>query len=407
LAIDDELDRLVQEIGGSLGISEGPSKRFQGRRSSVDYNSIPENIDLEPPAPDISQAVAETEAQPPSDQSADDQTQYPLNEDIDYYVWYGTNREPAFDKHGNVSGFSNKRSSETFYGRCRVFVPKSHKFGSIGSGFWKRLWAWDDDRLKLLATLPESSEDFWQELRVLTNQNVPHSNNAVVFIHGYNVSFEDAALRTAQLAVDLELTGPMAMFSWPSRAEVDDYTVDEATIGASEGAIEKFLRDFIQKSGAEAVHVVAHSMGNRGLLAAIERIATNACDSTAKFGQVILAAADVDADHFSARCIHYPQLATQTTMYVSSKDRAVQLSRWLHGYDRAGLTPPIRVFLGIDTVSASKIDLTILGHGYVAEARSVLRDIQIAIKEGLRVQDRPNLEGKKLATGEAYWEFIE
>jgi esterase/lipase superfamily enzyme len=36
-------------------------------------------------------------------------------------------------------------------------------------------------------------------------------------VHGYNVSFDDAALRTAQLAYDLTFDCPAAFFSWPSK----------------------------------------------------------------------------------------------------------------------------------------------------------------------------------------------
>jgi Alpha/beta hydrolase of unknown function (DUF900) len=43
-----------------------------------------------------------------------------------------------------------------------------------------------------------------------------------------NVSFEGAAIRAAQLGVDLQV--PLtAFFSWPSRATVVGYTADEAS----------------------------------------------------------------------------------------------------------------------------------------------------------------------------------
>ena len=37
------------------------------------------------------------------------------------------------------------------YESCRVFIPQSHKIGSIGPPWWKRLLTMTDDRLKLLA----------------------------------------------------------------------------------------------------------------------------------------------------------------------------------------------------------------------------------------------------------------
>jgi len=46
----------------------------------------------------------------------------------------------------------------------------------------------------------------------------------LLFVHGYNVSFEDAARRTGQLAYDLGFEGPTVFFSWPSRGSVTAYT---------------------------------------------------------------------------------------------------------------------------------------------------------------------------------------
>ncbi len=62
------------------------------------------------------------------------------------------------------------------------------------------------------------------------NGDSPH---ALVFLHGYSVTFENAAIRAAQLGVDLKVTGAIAFFSWPSRGNPLFYTPDEATIEAS------------------------------------------------------------------------------------------------------------------------------------------------------------------------------
>ena len=62
-------------------------------------------------------------------------------------------------------------------------------------------------------------------------------------------------------------------------------------------------------------------------------------------------------------------------MYVSSNDLALNSSGIIHAHPRAGYTPPVTVVHGIDTIEVSEIDLTFLGHGYVAEAREVLTDM--------------------------------
>src|SRR5260370_26727034 len=67
---------------------------------------------------------------------------------------------------------------------------------------------------------------------------------ALVFLHGYNVSFEDAAIRAAQIGYDLKVPGPVAFFSWPSRGSLAAYPADEASIEASDQPIADFLVGF-------------------------------------------------------------------------------------------------------------------------------------------------------------------
>lgn len=119
----------------------------------------------------------------------------------------------------------------------------------------------------------------------------------------------------------------MAFFSWPSQGTLDGYTADEASIEASEDIIAEFLVEFAAKSGASRVHIIAHSMGNRGLLRAVNRIVSVAQQRSQKqFDQIVLAAADVDAELFRKLSGAYTTLARRTTLYVSSRDRAVEAS---------------------------------------------------------------------------------
>ncbi|MEH2290551.1 alpha/beta hydrolase [Nostoc sp.] len=76
----------------------------------------------------------------------------------------------------------------------------------------------------------------------------------------------------------------------------EGYTADEASIEASEKYISKFLRDWIENTEIQKVHIIAHSMANRGLLRVMQRIFDQVQTKTkVSFGQLILAAPDVDA----------------------------------------------------------------------------------------------------------------
>lgn len=322
-----------------------------------------------------------------------------------YPLWFGTNRAPV-DPGDPTRGFSSERDTELHYGICRVAVPRSHKIGSLGSSWWKRLVTRTDDRLRLdretLRLL--AAEAFWADVSRALAERDAGQRMGLIVIHGYNVSFEAAALRAAQIGFDLQVPGVTAFFSWPSRARLAGYTADEATIQASEKHIARFLLEFTRQSGADEVHVIAHSMGNRGLLRAMQRIVAEVGEVTrVPFGQIFLAAPDEDQEVFAELSAAYRKLARRTTLYVSARDRAVATSMLVHDAPRVGLTPPVAIVPGIDTVEVTNVDLSLLGHGYFAEARDLLHDIH-----SLLVHDAPPVQrmGLRQATtpdGRSYW----
>jgi hypothetical protein len=231
------------------------------------------------------------------------------NEGCDYQVWFGTNRRPNKTSDGKLE-FSALRDTLTHYGMCRVLVPKSHKIGSVGSPWWIRVLTGTDDRLRLLSIDELDTDAYWVAMRRALQSVDIDDHDAVIFIHGYNVSFVDAALRAAQIGFDLSIKGAMTFFSWPSQGTTSGYMADEATIEASEAAIAQFLTDVVTRSNARAVHIIAHSMGNRGVLRAVTRIAANAEEqSRVPFHQIILAAPDIDVDVFQQLCNAYARVS--------------------------------------------------------------------------------------------------
>jgi esterase/lipase superfamily enzyme len=248
------------------------------------------------------------------------------------------------------------------------------------------------------------AEDFWQRIGRELEQVDLGERTGIIFIHGYNVSFDEAALRTAQIGFDLSVKGAMAFFSWPSQGTLKGYMADSATIDASEDVITEFITNFVTRSSAKAVHIIAHSMGNRGVLRAVNQIAQRAERRTGvPFGQVILAAADVDADSFRKLSAAYSRVAQRTTLYVSERDRCVEASHWLHAFPRAGLMPPVCVAPGVDTIGVTNVDMTLLGHGYIGTARGVLTDIHRLLTTGAPPSERFGLQENKTDDGGRYW----
>ena len=327
-----------------------------------------------------------------------------------YEVWFATNRMRMSDPDpARRFGPALEAGGVVHHGRCMVEIPKTHKFGSVGTAWWKR-WRklqFADDHLRIrdlveCASPDEAIATMRDRILGLTEDD----RQALVYLHGYNVSFEGAALRAAQIGFDLKVPGITAFFSWPSTASLEGYFADRERVEASENAITEFLVRLARESGARTVHLLAHSMGNYGLARAVQRIAARAADAAPlRFGQIILAAPDVSVQLFQELAQVYPRLSTRTTMYASARDRALGLSRFLQDAARAGYTPPITVVPGIDTVEVTSIDLTLLGHGYYAEAEPVLYDIQQLLAEDAPPKKRLRLRSVKSTDGSEYWQI--
>ena len=323
-----------------------------------------------------------------------------------YPVWFGTNRRPL-DPRDASKGFSSERDHTVQFGLCKVAVPKSHKFGSAGSSWWKRYLTLTDDRLKLTEVSILGESAYWIALQKALSEWDSGERTALVFIHGFNVTFEDAAIRAAQMAVDLKIPGVAAFFSWPSkgRLSVFDYTADEASIEASEGQIGDFLINFAERTDADRVDVIAHSMGNRGLLRAMQRIVHTASASTKKpFRHVVFAAPDVDSVLFRELAGAHAVLAEHATLYLSSRDRALASSGLIHDAPRAGFVPPVTLVEGIDVIEVANADLTLLGHGYYGAAEGVLYDMRELLMHDVVPGERARLtEARAPDAAGFYW----
>lgn len=317
-------------------------------------------------------------------------------------LWFGTNRRAL--PHGQ--GFGGERDARTTVGQVIVQVPEAHRFGETGSSFWTKLKRLDfrDDRLRVQAVTVQNTDDFYASLQAAMQKD--GASHGLFFLHGFNVSFEEAAIRAAQLGCDLAVPGATAFFSWPSRGAVAAYPADEASIEASERAITDFLVEFAARSGAQKIHVIAHSMGNRGLLRALQRIAANAeTRGKVKFGQIFLAAPDVDRDLFLDLARLYPEHSERTTLYASNADLPVHLSSKVHSAPRAGYFKPYTVVPGVDTVAVPDFDLDLLGHSYFAQAEALLHDMFDLMR-----QDAPPAKRQRMSAatdeGQGFWKLL-
>jgi esterase/lipase superfamily enzyme len=257
--------------------------------------------------------------------------------------------------------------------------------------------------MRILKLTPYSAAEFENRLGLKLKSTNQPDHTILIYIHGYNVKFREAAIRAAQIGFDLKVPGAMALFSWPSRGELSAYLQDADSVAASETSIVEFLSRITKAAGNARINLIAHSMGNLGLVRALNSALAHEKLAGVRFGQIFLAAPDVDAKLFRALASVYPRCSEKTTLYVSSADAALFASRWLHKNQRTGYSPPVLIVPGIDTVEATKVDVDWLGHGYYAAAAGVLYDMAILLRSNLSPDQRPGLLLTKTESGHPYW----
>ena len=146
-------------------------------------------------------------------------------------------------------------------------------------------------------------------------------------------------------------------------------------------------------------------MGNRGLARALQRIAADAAtQSEVSFGQIFLAAPDIDRDLFLDLAELYPRYSERTTLYASNADLPVHVSSKLHDAPRAGYFEPYTVAPGIDTVAVPDFDIDLLGHSYFAQAEALLHDIYDLMRTNQAPAHRQRLIPKTV-DGETFWQL--
>ena len=212
-------------------------------------------------------------------------------------VFFGTDRKPTGYKKPDKF-FAGERGLPSF-GVVEVSIPHDHRVGELeGPSWWKLQFRKNPTKHVLLLSLESLSRGKFIKDLGKSLLEIP-SKEALLFLHGYNVSFQDACRRTAQIAYDLNFQGAPISYSWPSESKPSRYLVDETNVHWSAPHFRNFLSLLLSETRAEAVHVIAHSMGNRALIEALRTFDVSKLPvNCARLTQVIFAAPDIDAATF-------------------------------------------------------------------------------------------------------------
>lgn len=308
--------------------------------------------------------------------------------------------------------FSGERSESLNFGQARIRIPEDHKIGRLElpgglSIFGIQLTHEEADPKKhfILRSRQPLTLEQWDSLI-----DTIGPNDAVVFVHGFNTSFDDSVFRFAQIVWDLQYKGLPVLFSWASKGAVVDYQYDRESALVARGAFMELLANLGERHKISTVHVIAHSMGN---FLVLEALARQAARPNTIMGQLIMAAPDIDRDQFVQHIPKIKQFFRGLTLYASSADRALAASKLVAGgIPRAGDVPlsgPI-VLAGLETLDVSTLGEEMFGlnHTTFAQARPLIDDIQLILSEGRHAprlaQERPMPENERVPK---YWRFAQ
>lgn len=324
-------------------------------------------------------------------------------------VWYGTSRDiitadnTLASDGTDVVEATGESGNKLSLGRADIWLPKlveeggtrergqtPHVQGAAPS---------EPDKLAQYVFLTRITTN-GRETFTATLQDAVHydgSDAVLLFVHGFNTKFDDALIRTAQLATDLSRertydVGIPVLFSWPSAGSIslDTYNGDRDRSLAAAPYLEEFLDLLTEDLDVGRINIIAHSMGNRVLTKALEDYARDYLERHNRDDlefRILLVAADVERDVFAAANGVFDNLDANVTIYASDTDRALHVSNIVNQKMRLGDTdkdkPYIRPDPRYQTIDATAVttELFGIGHNYYSDNPTILWDMMCTIGE--------------------------
>ncbi len=318
-------------------------------------------------------------------------------------VFYATNRSPLPGETDEPDFYSNDRGDLGF-GKTLVALS-TRKEGESPFADWTR---WEPrsgatrNRNELLAVNPLDTETFGATLDAASA--AADDRSVLLFIHGYRRSFEIVAREVAAVALETNLHGIPMFFSWPSANSSIGYIADVNSMRWAAADLRDTLKFLLARESIGTVHVIAHSLGGDGLLAALEGLSRDGTARIDKLGEVVLASPDVDVGLFRRDYLPALQeLGARVTLYATDNDVPLQTSERFNRYHRLG-DAKAEIFIGdgVETVVYSDVVTFMNSHDAVVEIGDVQADLHYLIVEGRGADERPTLTAVDTDEGR-YW----
>jgi esterase/lipase superfamily enzyme len=252
-----------------------------------------------------------------------------------YRFFFMTNRRVEAQGGPVEERFGNQRSSDLTFGRFDTDIEPSLGIGMlVDPSDWFQN---EEIQLRDVRTLERAA--FVEELRRQI-QASPH-RSLLISVQGFRERFASALRKTAFLAHVLDIDSPQLVFDWPGDqgSTPRGYGRAQQLAGESGKELARAIELVIREIQPERLWLIANSMGGEVVVHAFTLLAREAdlADAETEFEDVVLTAPDVSHQEFGRQFRDEINVLTQDlTIYVSSNDRALLMSRVLNRERRLG-----------------------------------------------------------------------
>jgi pimeloyl-ACP methyl ester carboxylesterase len=142
--------------------------------------------------------------------------------------------------------------------------------------------------------------------------------------------------RAVEVKHRLRYDGTLIVFAWPSEGNVlptiASYVRDSVAATQAAPALTDLLTGLARSAETQRIHLVAHSMGARILITALDSIGGHTTGSVGgpRFAGVSFLAPDVDSADFKTAVPRLAARAQRVTLYATQGDRALGASPIVH-----------------------------------------------------------------------------